>query len=96
MDEAFLLEHGVGEWMELPLWLAESNGDFAHMLSADVSRAVEAGLRFRPVSETVRATLEWARAQPDRQGPLTSGVEIGRAGMDPEREAELLAAWHGR
>jgi 2'-hydroxyisoflavone reductase len=76
--------------MELPLWLADGNNA---VLSADVSRAVAAGLRFRPVEETVRDTLQWARATADTAAALSSGMEIGAAGMEPERERELLAAW---
>jgi 2'-hydroxyisoflavone reductase len=95
VDEEFLRQREVGEWMELPLWLAEGS-EYAHMLEADVSRAVEAGLETRPVAETVRDTLEWART---RDGHGSGTVAMGSAegvGLDPERERELLAAWHAR
>jgi 2'-hydroxyisoflavone reductase len=72
-----LVEHEVGEWMELPLWI--SDPDSAAMHETDVSRAVESGLTFRPLEETVRDTLE--------QAETVDGV-----GLTPEREAELLAA----
>jgi 2'-hydroxyisoflavone reductase len=85
----FLLEREVGEWMELPLWLVEEQ----NILEADVSRALAAGLRFRPLEETVRDTLAWARAQRETAGPFASGMATGKAGMEPERERELLAAW---
>ncbi len=39
--------------MELPLWIAESDPEWAHMQEADVSRALAAGLTFRPLDETV-------------------------------------------
>ena len=87
VDESFLLEHGVGVWMELPLWVPREDDWFQQ---ADSSRAVTAGLRFRPVEETVRDTLEWA----GRNGAsLVTSSSTGTAGMAPEREAELLAAW---
>jgi 2'-hydroxyisoflavone reductase len=95
VDEDFLLEREVGEWMELPLWLSEAS-EFAHMLEADVSRAVAAGLETRPVAETVRDTLDWAGA---REGRGSGTVAMGGAegvGLDPERERELLAEWRGR
>jgi 2'-hydroxyisoflavone reductase len=95
VDEAFLLEREVGEWMELPLWLSET-GDFAHMLEADVSSAVAAGFETRPVAETVRDTLEWARTRDGRgSGTVAMGGAEG-VGLDPERERELLAQWRGR
>ena len=72
-----LNEHEVGEWMELPLWI--SDPDAAAMHEVDVSRAVAAGLTFRPLEETVRDTLEHA-------------ATVEGVGLTPEREAELLAA----
>lgn len=77
VPDAFLLERGVGQWMELPLWLAAP--EVAGMMAADVSRAVAAGLTFRPLADTVAATLCDAEPQ--------DGV-----GLAPAREAELLAA----
>ena len=78
VDAPFLLERGVGEWMELPLWVVDR--DMAGLLEVDSSRAIDAGLTFRPLEETIRGALE--------QAELTDA-----AGMKPEREAELLAAW---
>jgi 2'-hydroxyisoflavone reductase len=95
VDEEFLLERDVGEWMELPLWLSEQ-GEFAHMLDADVSRAVAAGFETRPVAQTVRDTLEWARTRDGRgAGTAAMGGTEG-VGLAAERERELLAAWHAR
>ena len=51
------------------------------------ARAVQAGLRFLPLEQTVRETLEWQRQRPaERQQKLA-------AGLDPQREAELLEKW---
>jgi 2'-hydroxyisoflavone reductase len=92
VDEAFLLEHEVGPWMELPLWLPREDNA---LLEADVSKAVAAGLRFRPIGETIRDTLAWAEGGGGASA-LASGIEIGEAGMRPEREAELLERWKAR
>jgi len=80
VTDEFLVDQGVEEWVGLPLWIA----DPAHALlqGVDVSRAVAAGLRCRPVAETVRDAAE---------APLVDGI-----GLTPEREAELLAAWQRR
>jgi 2'-hydroxyisoflavone reductase len=77
VSSELLNEHEVGEWMELPLWI--SDPDAAAMHEVDVSRAVAAGLTFRPLEETVRDTLEHA-------------TTVEGVGLTPEREAELLAA----
>ena len=83
VDDAFLARHEVGEWMELPLWVDTRNEDWRRFLEVDVTRAVEAGLGFRPLDETVAATLEHAHP-------------VDGVGLTPEREAELLAAWWSR
>jgi nucleoside-diphosphate-sugar epimerase len=75
-----LTEHEVGEWMELPLWIHDP--EWVGMHEANVSRAIAAGLTFRPLEETVRDTLELAEP-------------VEEVGLTPEREAKLLAA-HGR
>jgi 2'-hydroxyisoflavone reductase len=87
VDERFLLDRGVVPWMELPLWLPEEHAAYQQ---GDVSKAVAAGLRFRPVVETVRDTLEWAYEA--GAGLVTPG-EFHAAGMTAARERELLAAW---
>ena len=85
VDEPFLVEREVGQWMEVPLWIDSSDPEWAHMQEADVSRARAAGLTFRPLEETVRDTLAWARAK----DAWNDGV-----GLDPDRERELLADFH--
>jgi 2'-hydroxyisoflavone reductase len=81
VSDDFLGEHEVGEWMELPLWLRDPEWVGMHM--ADVTKALDAGLTFRPLEETIRETLELAEPTDD-------------AGLAPEREAELLRAWKAR
>ncbi|MFE7602680.1 NAD-dependent epimerase/dehydratase family protein [Streptomyces sp. NPDC057494] len=83
-----LLAAGAAPWTELPVWLPPGEM-YDAMHTADVSRAVAAGLRCRPVDETVAGTWTWleslggvAPQRPDRAG----------AGLTPEREAEVLAA----
>ena len=49
----------------------------------DAGRAPAAGLRLRSLGDTVAAARQ--------QAPLVDGIGLG-----PEREAELLAAWHAR
>jgi 2'-hydroxyisoflavone reductase len=77
----FLVEHEVGEWMELPLWIADPALAYADRV--DVRRALAAGLVFRALAETVRGALQEAATN-------------AAAGLSPEREAALLAEWHGR
>ncbi len=92
-DEAFLLEHGVVPFTDLPFWLSEaSNG----ILSLNIDRALAAGLSFRPLPETITETLAWDRSQAAKEPTrLASGVPTD-VGLSPEREAALLTAWNAR
>ena len=60
----FVAEQGVEGWTDLPLWLPlpESAG----VMTSDVRRAAAAGLRQRPLDDTVRDTLAWDRPSPGR------------------------------
>ncbi len=79
IDDAFLTDQGIEQ--ELPLWVDDP--EWAAWAQVDVSKAIEAGLRFRPIEGTVAETLAHTEVVP--------GV-----GLTPEREADLLAAWHAR
>lgn len=87
VPDPFLLEEDVGQWMELPLWLAEPG--LEGMLAVDVSQALDSGLSFRPLGETIRDTLAWdaERGTDERQSDV---------GLTPQREAELLERWRER
>lgn len=88
VSESCLLEAGVTPWMELPLWIPESDASTTGFLRANVSKAISAGLTFRPLTETVQDTLAWDTARPaDREW---------RAGLKPERERQLLATYQNQ
>jgi len=90
VDDAFLLDAGVTPWTELPLWLPP---DSAHLLAIDLSRAISCGLACRPLEETLRDTAAWAASQPPLPG-TAEGPPRAPIGLSPEREAQLLQAWH--
>lgn len=82
----FLAEAGVSPWSDLPVWIP-AHGEMAGFARRDIGRALAQGLTFRPLSSTAVDTLAWFRTLPaERQAEL-------RAGLTPEREAELLAQW---
>ena len=82
-DDAFVREHGlVVTEKEDPFPLIVPDEPNGHLF--DTSRAVAAGLMFRPLVETVADTLAWDR---DR------GVGELTAGLSAARESELLAAF---
>jgi len=82
----FLSQNKVEPWSDMPAWVPDDE-ESAGFSRVDVSKAIDAGLKFRPLEETVRDTLEWARTRPrDHEW---------RAGLTAEREAQVLAALKG-
>ncbi len=79
VDAKWLTQQGV-TGADLPLW---SEGDVDWQGALSPTRAEAAGLRHRPLPETVRDTAAWAT-----DDHLADGV-----GLTPAREAELLASW---
>lgn len=86
-----ILDAEIEPWMDLPLWLPPGALHDA-MHGSDTRKAAEAGLRCRPVAETVRDTWAWMREVGDDR-PLRD--DLDPVGLDPEREARLLAT-HAR
>ena len=83
-DAEFLKQQKVEAWSDMPVWA----GDELGMARTNISRALAKGLTFRPLGDTARDTLAWFKAQkPERQAKM-------RAGLTPEREAEVLVALH--
>lgn len=81
-DAAFLEQQKVVPWSDLPVWTGGE--DFATISNA---KAIDHGLRFRPLEGTVRDTLAWFRTLPaERQAKL-------RSGLTSERELAVLAEW---
>jgi 2'-hydroxyisoflavone reductase len=82
-SEQFLTDQKVQSWSDMPVWAGAEDG----ITRANISRALSKGLTFRPLGDTARDTLFWFKTLPaDRQAHM-------KAGITPEREAEVLAAW---
>ena len=80
-DAAFLERNAVRPWIDLPLWIPAS-ANMPGAFSLDTRRARAAGLLVRPLEQTVRDTLAWARRRPV--------THAWKAGLPPGRERELL------
>jgi nucleoside-diphosphate-sugar epimerase len=85
-DPERILQAGVEPWQDLPIWLPPGE-THAMIHQAGVAKALAAGLKCRPVAETVADTWAWLRSiggeppqRPDRP----------QVGLDPEVEASLL------
>ena len=89
VSEDFLLRENVSPWSEMPLWLPEEAAPHLKgFMFINCDNATAAGLTFRPLHDTVRDTLTWYRT--------IRADEKLKAGIDAEKEQELLRKWHER
>lgn len=85
----FLEAQGVSAGGDLPIWIPPK-GEHSGFHRWNVSKAIGAGLTFRPLDDTIRGIYAWYDALP------ADDRKRFRAGMTREREAEVLKAWHER
>ncbi len=89
-DYEFLEEHGI---IEMTPWVVPT-GDNYGTARASIDRAVDSGLTFTPLAETVRDTHEWwysGVVSEERMTRMVSGEDSIMA-----READIIAAWRAR
>jgi nucleoside-diphosphate-sugar epimerase len=86
-DEDWLVEQDVTQWTELPLWR-----NAAAPWSMDTELAHAAGLRCRPLGDTVADTWAWLRSG----GRAVDHERFAEHGIEPEREAALIEGWLAR
>lgn len=84
VSDAFLSAHKVESWTELPLWIPQNEEKF--VVSMSFRKALEAGLTFRPLAQTIQDVLAWDTAHPD--------FPVSNATLTPEKEQALLHEWH--
>jgi 2'-hydroxyisoflavone reductase len=85
----FLEAQQVSAWADMPVWIPyEGDSKGFHTMRSD--KAIAKGLAFRTPAETAFSTLLWWNVQtPERRAKP-------KAGLSPEREAEVLAAWQAQ
>jgi 2'-hydroxyisoflavone reductase len=79
LGEKYLLENGVQPWSELPLRVSDADNG---ILEVRNDKAIAVGLTCRPLSDTVRDTLQWDRTRAQDE-PM-------KAGLSRDREQQLL------
>jgi 2'-hydroxyisoflavone reductase len=82
---AFLAQQNVRPWSHMPVWMSDPG-----WARVSIAKAVAAGLTFRSLADTAKATLEWHKTRPAEQ------QQTMRAGLPAAREAEVLAAWKAK
>jgi 2'-hydroxyisoflavone reductase len=84
-SDSFLQENEVGAWMELPLWIPESEPIARGFFDFVSTAAINRGLAFRSLEETVRDTMAWSLTRPEEHA--------WRGGLPADRETKLIADW---
>ncbi|MCP4357184.1 MAG: epimerase [Chloroflexi bacterium] len=79
VSDQFLQEHGIAAYTEMPLWVP---AEMAGFNTFNCQKAIGAGLVTRPLTATVRDTLDWLNTRP-------ADYEW-QNGLKSEQEKELL------
>lgn len=90
LTPADIARSGLRPWGQLPIWLPPGELH-ERMHGADVTRASAAGLRCRPVAETVADTWDWLRRAPDGEPDHPRRV----AGSHADEEASVFTCRQG-
>jgi nucleoside-diphosphate-sugar epimerase len=88
VDPSWLIENGVQQWTELPLWRTHQG-----VWAVDSSHAMAAGLQCRALQDTVTETWSWMTRG---EAAIKGEGEAARAadhGLPTGREEELLRSW---
>jgi len=89
IDAEFLAEREVMPWVHMPVWIPPESPE-GGIGQVSIAKALAAGLSFRSGRETAEDTLLYWRGLPQERR------DKPRAGLDPAKEAEVLAAWAAR
>lgn len=93
VDDAFLKAQKIGE-EQFPLY-APPSGETAGFHRCNINRALAKGLKFRPLPDTAKVTLDWYKSLPpelqSRVAPQF--VKTPKEEEWLEKEKRLLAAW---
>jgi 2'-hydroxyisoflavone reductase len=84
LPDEFLLEKKVRPFVELPFWLPKK-----YNMVFDNQKGLAAGMKFRPVGESILEAVAWHREVRD------DSYQWGTYGMKAEREQKILKAFHG-
>ncbi|WP_030620843.1 NAD-dependent epimerase/dehydratase family protein [Streptomyces sclerotialus] len=84
-----VLAAGIEPWTELPVWVPPGTEYHDTLHRTGVEKAYAAGLRCRPVAETVAGTWDWLRSVGGRAPQRPDRPPVG---LSPEKEAKALGA----
>jgi 2'-hydroxyisoflavone reductase len=83
LDPEKVTEAGIGQWVELPMWLLPNDPGS----KVDVTKALKAGMEIRSAKETIVDTWKWLKTLDE----MPSKIDVG---LDPEKEREALRKYY--
>lgn len=90
VDPEFVLAQGIEPWGELPVWMPQDDVEMYALHTSDVARALDWGLRIRPLRETVADTWAWVQ-EVDAAGAAPEARP--GIGLDAGKERAALDVW---
>jgi 2'-hydroxyisoflavone reductase len=86
VSESFLIQENVTAWSKMPLWLPEEIApQLRGFMFVNCDKAIGAGLRLRPLNDTIAAIHAWRTNTPSEE-PLSAGI-------NKDSEDRLLRKW---
>ena len=87
-DDEFLIENDISPWTDLPVWVPEE-GESIGYSKISIQKALDNGLKFRPLEETLLSITEWfARGNLTKKDLMT--------GLNGERLSSLITKWKNK
>jgi 2'-hydroxyisoflavone reductase len=80
VSEEFVTSNDIGH---IPMWTPK---DWQGIFEVNCSKAIDAGLSFKELKHTIKATLDWHATR-------ASDYEL-KVGLKPDEESKLLGKWH--
>ena len=91
-EEKILLENNIAPWTEMPLWIPnitplgpDHQEPWKGAFHINIDKAIQSGLDFRPIEETIREVHGWIQTLDEANYPW-------KAGIARDREKVLLEA----
>jgi nucleoside-diphosphate-sugar epimerase len=94
VDDRHFVDQEVEPWTEVPLWLPAGREEFAAAWQASCAKALAAGLRCRPIADSVRETAEWLFGPDGERVAFEDYRQFSSwtPFLSPEKEQAILAA----
>jgi 2'-hydroxyisoflavone reductase len=89
----FLSAQQVRPWRHMTVWMPPTGRNAGFNIRSN-TKAMAAGLTFRPLAVTAKDVLEWNKTRPKAELDALAAGAVG--GISAEKEAEVIKAWRDK